>query len=57
MSKNVERDEFLICTNDTVIEKGIPTLAKALEEAEVFNKTFIGLPVYICKVTADASRV
>lgn len=57
MNKNNEHDEFLVCTNDAVIEKGIPTLAKALEEAEVFNKAFIGLPVYICKVIVDASRV
>lgn len=57
MNKKPERDEFLICTNDTVIEKGIPTLDKAIKEAEVFTKAFVGLPVYICKVIADAARV
>lgn len=57
MSEAKEKEEYLICTDDTVIEMGIKTFAKALEEARNFEKAFLGLNVYVCKVICDASRV
>lgn len=57
MNKTAEREEYLICTDDTVIEKGITTFKNALKEAETFNRAFNGLNVYICKVICNAEEI
>ena len=52
-----KKEEWMICTDDTVIEMGIPTFRKALSEAQHFRKVFIGLDVYVCKVICNAEEV
>ena len=52
-----KKEEWMICTDDTVIEMGIPTFKKALSEAGQFNKTFVGINVYVCKVICNAEEV
>lgn len=57
MSKKNEREEYLICTDDTVIEMGIDSFPKALKEAETFCRAFTTLNVYVCKIICNAEEV
>lgn len=49
--------EYLICTDDSVIQKGIPNFNKAVKEAERWRAFFDTLNIYICKVVVKANEI
>lgn len=57
MPKPKNEQDYILCTDDTVIMRSRMTFAKALKEARSLEKTFLGLHIYICEVVADAAEV
>lgn len=57
MPKPKNEQDYIICSDDTVIMRSKMTFAKALKEAKSLQKTFLGLRIYVCEVVADVEEI